>query len=437
MESDFKAQLTDKVLPGLLADGALGKDVTLVSQEIAPVGGYGVDHWMSSTFKVAVEVRDAETNTTRTTRMVAKFQVDDPVWADCATTSRNEDVMYNQVLPFFEELWQGQDGQPLNLFPKCYLAEQSPSPLVVMEDLTAQGFKLSPSLSSLDGAHVFLALQHLGKLHALSYCAKVRRKSDFLSLARELREAEYIDKNRAYHSGYLSRSLARGLKRLAARGGSAIDAATVEHLRRRFRSERDASNAFDLMADARTPEEPLAVVTHGDFCRNNIMFKYDPVTGKPVDVRFFDLQKAKYCSPAVDLSFFLFINTTPSQRAAHWDDFFVAYYDGLTTAMRRLLSSGPGMSPTMEMPSLASLRADFARHALYGYVICAFFLPVVQAPPGDAPAAEDCAFVADIADKFEAGAVTGDMFTKIGGEAADDTVADLLIEFVERGLVGL
>ena len=55
----------------------------------------------------------------------------------------------------------------------------------------------------------------------------------------------------------------------------------------------------------------------------------------------------RYCSPAVDLSFFLFLNTTPSQRSLHWDDFFVAYYDGLTTAMRGLLSSGPDMSPTM------------------------------------------------------------------------------------------
>lgn len=46
-----------------------------------------------------------------------------------------------------------------------------------MEDLAAQGFRLSSSAASLDGAHVFLALQYLGKLHALSYSAKVRQSA--------------------------------------------------------------------------------------------------------------------------------------------------------------------------------------------------------------------------------------------------------------------
>lgn len=438
---DFKAHLTDKVIPGLIADGALGQDATLVSLDVTPVGGYGVDHWMSSSFKVAVEVRDAKTTTTRKTMMVAKYQASDASWTDCNITSRNEEVMYNEVVPFFEKLWNGEGAGPehLNLFPRCYLAGSAggPRPLVLMEDLTAQGFKLSPSPCGLDGAHVFLALQHLGKLHALSYSAKVRRKSDFLSLARELRESDYTDVGRPYHVGFMGRTLARGLRRLAARGGGAVSPATVEHLRRRLTAERDQSAAFDLMLDARTAEEPLAVVVHGDFCRNNIMFKYDPATGKPVDVRFFDLQKSKYCSPAVDLSFFLFLNTTPSQRAAHWDDFFVAYYDGLTTAMRRLLSSGPGMSPTMEMPSLAALRADFARHALYGFVICSFFLPVMQAAPGEQPQPEELAEAEQIADKYESGVAVGEVFSKTGGEAADDTVADLLAELVDRGLVGL
>lgn len=87
------------------------------------------------------------------------------------------------------------------------------------------------------------------------------------------------------------------------------------------------------------------------------------------------------------------------------------------------------------MPSLASIRADFAKHAMYGYVICSWFLPVMQA--GDSPTSEDTAHLEGIADKFEMGRQTGAMLEKVGGEAADDTIADLLVEFVDRGLVGL
>lgn len=87
-----------------------------------------------------------------------------------------------------------------------------------------------------------------------------------------------------------------------------------------------------------------------------------------------------------------------------------------------------------EIPSLASLRADFARHALYGYVICAFFLPVMQAPPGEGDFDAD---KAPGADQFDEGVEMGKQAARVGDEAGDDTVADLLVEFVDRGLVGL
>ncbi|KAK3916364.1 Transcription factor unc-3 [Frankliniella fusca] len=147
----------------------------------------------------------------------------------------------------------------------------------------------------------------------------------------------------------------------------------------------------------------------------------------------------RYCSPAVDLSFFLFLNTTQSQRAAHWDDFFLSYYDGLTTALRRLLSGSsadPTLSPTMDMPSLAAIKADFARHALYGFVICAFFLPQMQGDPKDGPKYEDYARCGEIADPFEAGRAMASLYSYLG-EAGENTGADLLLEFVDRGLVGL
>ncbi|KAE8748954.1 EcKinase 7 [Frankliniella occidentalis] len=438
----------DQVIPALVTDGALGEDVAVLSHDIRPVGGYGQDHWMSCTLKVALELDDRKLKTRRTVRLVAKYQANDPVWLDTAVSCRNEDHMYNQVAPFFQSLWDESshgDPEPLGIFPKCYRASaggEGATPLVVMEDMSADGFRLASSATALDGAHVFLTLQRLGRMHALSYGAKVLRKSDFLSLARQLQDAEFGESNRAYQTGFIGGTTGPGLRRLAARGD--LDAATVEQLRRRLRAGRDdiPDGVFNVMLEARSPEEPLAVIAHGDFNRNNMMFKYDEATGRPVDVRFFDLQTCRYCSPAVDLSVFLFLNTTASQRAAHWDDFFVSYYDGLTTALRRLLSGSstdPTLSPTMEMPSLAAIRADFARHALYGFVICSYFLPVMQAGPqegSEGSTEEMYAVVRSIPDKFEAGQTMAS-FLEYLGEDGENTVADLLLEFVDRGLVGL
>lgn len=452
--SELKAHLKEKVIPELASGGALGKDARVVGVEVTPVGGYGLDHWMSHSFKVAVSHQDPGPGSTaeiRTSRMIAKYaHTDAVVWCEPAIACRNEEFMYNQVVPFFEALWQGDGRPPLDLFPKCYRASAGAAdgegsgsgcrPVVVMADLSAEGFRLPSSPCTLDAAHAFLALQRLGKMHALSYCAKARRKSDFLSLARQLGESNFTESKRTYHAGYYSMTVGRGLSRLASRADGSVDAATVEHLRRRLHSDRTSSPALEVMLDARSAEEPLAVIAHGDFCRNNLLFKYDDKTGKPIDVRLIDLQNAKYCSPTVDLSFFLFLNTTPLQRSAHWDDFFVAYYDGLSSTMRSLLSTGsdPTLSPTMDIPSLASLRADFARHALYGHTICSFFLPVMQAEPGACLTAEEHAEVAHKhTDPYEVGRELGAHFSKVGGEAADDCLADLLLEFVDRGLVGL
>ncbi|KAK3916363.1 Na(+)/H(+) antiporter NhaA [Frankliniella fusca] len=296
---EFTNHFVEKVIPELHADGVFGEDVVVIGHNIQPVGGYGENHWMSCTLRVAVEVQDRKLKTTRTVRLVAKYQSGDSVWLDSAVTMRNEEHMYNQVVPLFQSLWDESshgDPEPLNLFPKCYRAVSGARPLVVMDDMGADGFRLATSTTALDGAHVFLALNRLGRLHALSYCAKIRRKDDFLSVARELQDAEYSESRRAYQTGFIGGLMGPLLRRLAARGESVIDATTCEHLRHRLRSEREdiPSGAFDIMLEARSAEEPLAVIAHGDFCRNNIMFKYDAATGRPVDVRFFDLQTAKY-----------------------------------------------------------------------------------------------------------------------------------------------
>lgn len=89
------------------------------------------------------------------------------------------------------------------------------------------------------------------------------------------------------------------------------------------------------------------------------------------------------------------------------------------------------------MPSLAAVKADFARHAVYGYVICSFFLPVMQGKPADSPSDNEFITVEGITDKLEQGRALGRMFAEQGGEAGDDTLADLLLEFVERDLIGI
>jgi hypothetical protein len=118
------------------------------------------------------------------------------------------------------------------------------------------------------------------------------------------------------------------------------------------------------------PKEPLAVLCHGDFCRNNILFRCD--SGKPCDAVRFDFQTVKYASPAIDLSLFMYLNTSSELRNQHWDDLFGEYHATLTRTLARIL----GCSAEELLPDygLDEFRKDFVAHGFYGYMNCSCFL---------------------------------------------------------------
>lgn len=135
------------------------------------------------------------------------------------------------------------------------------------------------------------------------------------------------------------------------------------HLRRFEELIADEDYALRKAFESR---EPMAVVCHGDFNRNNVLFRYGP-DGRAVDAMPFDFAMAKYGSPALDLSFFVFMNTTKSMRDAHYDDLLDAYCTTLAAAV-------PPRSG-VRVPNRTDLNAEMAISALSGFKFAAFFLP--------------------------------------------------------------
>ena len=83
----------------------------------------------------------------------------------------------------------------------------------------------------------------------------------------------------------------RGFRGLENEPFSAKEKAELEEVRQRL------ADPFAVMEAAanclrRPEEEALAVVCHGDFLRNNMLFKYDE-NGKAVDVRLIDFQTSR------------------------------------------------------------------------------------------------------------------------------------------------
>lgn len=183
----------------------------------------------------------------------------------------------------------------------------------------------------------------------------------------------------------------------------------------RIRSMLDGGS--ETMAALLRPVEPTAVLCHGDFCRNNLLYRYDPVTKQPVDAVMFDPAQARYASPAVDLAFFLYMNTVDTDRIARWDDYVDAYLEGVADVQPRIGRRQPA-------PPLAAVDVDREMRAagLYGYAHCSFFLPaMVDTRPPDVERLTTCTDDERI-----------ELINKSGGPAADRLLASIVRHMSDR-----
>lgn len=172
----------------------------------------------------------------------------------------------------------------------------------------------------------------------------------------------------------------------------------------------------ETVAELLRPVEPLAVLCHGDFCRNNLLYRYDEATGRPVDVVLLDPAQSRYASPAVDLSFFFYMNTTAADWATHWDTYVAAYLEGVaeTTPAGR-----PAPLTTTDV------HAEMCAYGLYGYAHCSFFLPaMVNVKPPDVERLTKCTADERI-----------DLINESGGPEADGLLASIIKHMADRGYV--
>ncbi|XP_022176956.1 uncharacterized protein LOC111038240 [Myzus persicae] len=355
--------LLQEELPEIVSNGAFGKNLKYVSFELNK-NQVGQDQYMSTVLFGTVTTSDESKYHVviklklRDEKMRVHFKID--------IQFQNEIAMYDRVIPFLFECHRSIKGEvsdcpilPRFFFGRNKCGEFAEKDLIILENVAPLGFKLSKERLFIDYDHFVIALQALARFHGLSYIAKHKDPDHLRKIVMEIRDTQF-DKDGQWilKDNLLSKFGKRGADRLLDRSGDLYR--ENEHFRRFNELTEDSNNSIRR---ALVPREPFSVVCHGDFNRNNVLFRYEEEL--PVDVLLFDFGTPRYGSPALDLSFFLYMNTTQSLRESRWDDLLNVY----CSTLAEFVPSG------IRVPNRDELDSEMATCALFGLSHALFFLP--------------------------------------------------------------
>ncbi|CAI6351443.1 unnamed protein product [Macrosiphum euphorbiae] len=393
-------------LPTIVSNGAFGKNLKYVSFELDK-DLVGQDQYMSTVLFGTVTTSDESKHRAviklklRDEKTRIKFKID--------FQFHNEITMYEKIIPFIIECYRSMRGVgdcptlARYFYGRNKCGEFAEKDLIILENVVPLGFRLSEERLFIDYDHLLIAVQALAKFHGLSYTAKHKDPEHIRKIVMDIRETQFDEEGQyKFKNNALSRLGKRGVDRLLERSGDLYR--DNEHIQRFKDLVDDGDNSLMRMFN---PREPFSVVCHGDFNRNNVLFQYNGA-GLPVDILLFDFGTPRYGSPALDLSFFLYMNTTQDLRENRWDDLLNAY----------CLTLAEFVPPGIRVPNRAELDSEMSKCALYGFAHASLFLPY-QIKGAD-----------EVYDVEMDEKQSLEWFLQVGGDTGSELVADMVQHIV-------
>lgn len=87
----------------------------------------------------------------------------------------------------------------------------------------------------------------------------------------------------------------------------------------------------------------------------------------------------RYGSPCLDLSFFMYFNSSAEERYEIWGTLLKTYHSSmfstLSTVLKASSKSKQEIEEILQHYTFEKFQAHFARFAIYGVIICLHFLP--------------------------------------------------------------
>ncbi|XP_069701071.1 uncharacterized protein [Periplaneta americana] len=333
-------------------------EITVTDVELEPSTLKG-DNYLSRINHLVVRTKEGGAHA-----LIVKVCMEEGVAAEIMKDSsifKKEKAMYNNILPKIHSILQEimPDGfEPL--FPRCFYACRA---FLVMENLTAAGFKMADRLVGLDLQPSLLVMRTIARFHAASVILHQRDPDSM----RKFLISFFHEPSSEYNFTKFASGMANTLV-------EELDTWSEEWKKYADVLRRQAPDVIKLVQQTiERRESGFNVLIHGDVWTNNILFTEDRKR-----TRILDFQLAYLGSPVIDIYYFIVTSATPEVRINHMDRLLQEYHSTLCETLTAL-------GYTQTLMSLEELHKEFDSKSYYGLftMICPY--AVMQCPP-------DCGF---------------------------------------------
>ncbi|XP_050069954.1 uncharacterized protein LOC126558059 [Anopheles maculipalpis] len=381
--SQKEAYVRDVLIPGMVARGQLsftdhlpeGVTVQLKSVDVKPLVTNGFMLTIPFVVTVVLEQNPQHGEDTKpeTLHLIVKITPDcnEEMYASCQfeTLFENEMVAYTEIIPSLGKAER---------YPRYHHCERKPMEAVmVMSDFSFSGWKMAPMVVNLPLDYIMLAVTELGRFHGECYGMKEARRPQFDSIIAKFKESRFAaDISDLTWKAVMTVAPKRAIKSLReSRFQGLVPDAYLEKLAHLYADPWEHAKRKVL------PREPLAVICHGDYLRNNMAFRYEDAKDpdRPTQVMMFDFQTLRYASPMIDYTVFLANSTGYAEREHHFETIFQTYHRELVQTVARIV----GVSDPTELPpyfSYDSFHRELAEYYSYGFNIASSFLMILHEP---------------------------------------------------------
>lgn len=301
----------------------------------------------------------------------------------------NEVFIYKNVIPCFKNYVKDCDisFDPDKWAPKIYYADSGIFPklseeketILAMENLKPHGFRLGPRLN-LNKKHVELMVNCIATFHSASYAMKINKEPKYQELVDGLVPFSFLNENGEENEVYKI-SYTYALERLFnyAEKTQSNDRKFLKDLM--SIKDQYLHRPAILMETLMKTDEIFSIILHGDYNRNNVLFKFDSQSENddPKEIRMIDFQEVRYATPAIDLTFFMYMNISMDLLPSIWDDLMKLYHETLFKSLTEILQC------SYEDKRLISYNYEnfikhLNTHAFYGAMVATYFMPWMASP---------------------------------------------------------